>query len=215
MSAKRINEDKEQSYIALDENNEVNKGKKRRRSYEPRTIHLKKSNGTNNLYEWVSALVYAVAVVVIILTFFLRLIDVSGPSMKNTLYSGDKVIITNFMYTPADGDIVVISHGAEYSKPIIKRVIATEGEKLSINFKTGEVKVNDKVLDEPYIIGSTHSESGDIPSVIPKGKIFVMGDNREDSLDSRSREIGLIDVDDVIGRARFVLFPFSNFKFLG
>lgn len=182
---------------------------------DARTIHLKKSEVATGIYEWVHSLVFAVAIVVILLTFFLRLVDVSGPSMLDTLKGGDKVIITNFMYTPKDGDIVVISHGAAYSDPIIKRVIATEGESLDINFDTGEVKVNGEIIDEPYIKSQTLAGDNEIPAVVPEGKIFVMGDNRGVSMDSRSKKIGLINVDDVIGKARCVVFPFEDMKFLG
>lgn len=188
--------------------------KKKKRNIEPRTIHLKKSEGTASLYDWVHSLVFAVAIVVIILTFFLRLVDVSGTSMVPTLKHQDKVIVTNFFYTPSDGDIIVISHGAEYADPIIKRVIATEGQTLSIDFDKGKVKVDGKVIDEPYIQGFTHAEDAEIPKVIPKGKVFVMGDNRGVSLDSRSKEIGLIDVNDIIGKAQVVVFPFNHIKYL-
>ncbi|MCR5652670.1 MAG: signal peptidase I [Ruminococcus sp.] len=194
--------------------NNNKKVKKRSRNIEPRTIHLKKSEGTASLYDWVHSLVFAVAIVVIILTFFLRLVDVSGTSMVPTLKHQDKVIVTNFFYTPKDGDIIVISHGAEYADPIIKRVIATEGQTLSIDFDKGTVKVDGKKLDEPYIQGFTHAEDAEIPEVIPKGKVFVMGDNRGVSLDSRSKEIGLIDVKDIIGKAQVVVFPFNSIKYL-
>ena len=194
------------------ENKKRKKGKKR--VIEPRTIHLKKSEGTANLYDWVHSLVFAVAIVVIILTFFLRLVDVSGTSMVPTLKHQDKVVVTNFFYTPSDGDIIVISHGAEYSDPIIKRVIATEGQTLSIDFNKGEVTVDGKKLNEPYIRGFTHPEDAEIPKVIPEGKVFVMGDNRGVSLDSRSKEIGLIDVKNIIGKAQLVVFPLSNIKYL-
>lgn len=187
---------------------------KRKRNIEPRTIHLKNSDGTAGIYEWVHSLVFAVAVVVILLTFFIRLVDVSGTSMKQTLQSKDKVIVTNFFYTPKQGDIVVISHGAEYSEPIIKRVIATEGQTLSIDFKTETITVDGKVLKEDYIQGHTHEEDGEIPKVVPKGKVFVLGDNRGVSMDSRSKAIGLIDVKDIIGKAQFVVFPFNNMKYL-
>lgn len=187
---------------------------KKKRNIEPRTIHLKKSEGTASIYEWVHSLVFAVAVVVILLTFFVRLVDVSGTSMKQTLQNKDKVIVTNFFYTPSQGDIVVISHGAEYSEPIIKRVIATEGQTLSIDFEKESVVVDGKELKEDYIQGHTHQEDGEIPKVIPEGKVFVMGDNRGVSMDSRSKTIGLIDVKDIIGKAQFVIFPFNSMKVL-
>ena len=190
------------------------KEKKSKRNIEPGTIHLKKSEGTAGIYEWVHSLVFAVAIVVIILTFFLRLVDVSGTSMLQTLQHHDKVIVTNFMYTPKQFDIVVISHGAHYSEPIIKRVIATEGQTLDIDFDKETVTVDGVTLDEPYIQGHTKESDGVIPSVIPEGKVFVMGDNRTVSMDSRSEKIGLIDVDDIIGKAQFVVFPFNDIKYL-
>ncbi len=190
------------------------KSDKKKRNIEPRTIHLKKSEGTASVYEWVHSLVFAVAVVVILLTFFVRLVDVSGTSMKQTLQNNDKVIVTNFFYTPTQGDIVVISHGSEYPEPIIKRVIATEGQTLSIDFENEEVVVDGVKLKEDYIQGHTHKEDGEIPKVVPKGKVFVLGDNRGVSMDSRSKAIGLIDVKDIIGKAEVVVFPFNNIKYL-
>lgn len=187
---------------------------KKRESIEPRVIHLKNSDGTAGIYEWVHSLVFAVAIVVILLTFFLRLVDVSGTSMLQTLKSHDKVIVSNMFYKPKQGDIVVISHGAEYKEPIIKRVIATEGQTLKIDFDKEKVIVDGVELKEDYIQGHTHKEDGDIPKVIPKGKVFVLGDNRGVSMDSRSKAIGLIDVNDIIGKAEFVVFPFQHAKFL-
>ena len=188
------------------------KEKKRKRNIASRTIHLKKSEGTSSLFDWIHSLVFAVAIVVILLTFIIRLVDVSGTSMLQTLQNKDKVIVTNFFYTPKPNDIVVISHGAEYAEPIIKRVIATEGQTISI--KNNVVKVDDKVLDEPYIQGQTDQGVITEPLKIPEGKVFVMGDNRSVSLDSRSTEIGLIDKDNIIGKAQAVVFPFNDMKFL-
>ena len=177
-------------------------------------LHLKKSNGTSTVYDWAHSLVFALAAVLIILTFFVRLVDVSGASMMNTLISGDKVIVTNLFYKPAYPDIVVISHGEHYPEPIIKRVIATEGQTLSIDFDKNTITVDGKVLQEDYAVGNTIDRGAKIPEVIPEGKVFVLGDNREVSLDSRSPEIGLVDEDDIIGKAQLVVFPFNSFQLL-
>lgn len=163
-------------------------------------------------FEWTNALITALIIVLLLLTFVFRQVTVNGTSMTNTLKNGDRLIVSNFMYTPKDNDIIVISHGNNYSEPIIKRVIATEGQSLSINYDTGEVVVDGVLLDEPYIKGVTRQLRNplDIPSVIPEGYVFVMGDNREGSLDSRSTEIGLIPVENIIGKAEFRIYPFNS-----
>ena len=132
-------------------------------------------------YYLARAIIMAVVVIIIILTFFLRIVNVDGRSMMNTLLDNDKVIVTNFMYTPKDNDIVVISHAKEYDKPIIKRVIATEGQSLKIDFENQKVYVDGTLIDEPYVSSELKEGNTEIPSVIPKGKVFVMGDNRLDS----------------------------------
>lgn len=177
-------------------------------------IIINSSNGTACFYDWMHSIIIAIAVVIIILTFVFRIIDVDGTSMQDTLLNADKVVVSELFYTPQDGDIVVISHGAEYNKPIIKRVIATEGQTLDIDFNTGQVVVDGVVLQENYIKGKTIKGNAEIPSVVPEGKIFVMGDNRSASLDSRYTDIGLIDMGDIIGKAQFVVFPFTRFGYL-
>lgn len=172
---------------------------------------------TAGVYDWVRCVIFAIAIVVVCLTFVFRLVEVDGTSMDDTLQNKDKVIVTNLFYTPHDSDIVVISHGEKYDKPIIKRVIATEGQSLKLDYENDRIIVDGVVIPESYIKGSTFANNkGDnqIPEVIPKGKIFVMGDNRQVSLDSRSTEIGLIDVTNVIGKAQVVAFPFDRIKYL-
>lgn len=169
------------------------------------------------IFDWVRCIIFAIAIVILSLTFVFRLVDVEGSSMYDTLSSEDKVIVTNFMYTPKTNDIVVISHGAQYAKPIIKRVIATEGQSVELDYENDRIIVDGVVIDEPYIDGSSFGGNvgdNDIPDVIPEGKIFVMGDNRTVSMDSRSTKIGLIDVKDVIGKAQIVAFPFDHFGYL-
>lgn len=171
----------------------------------------------SNFYDWIRCILFAVAIVVVCLVFIFRLVDVKGSSMDTTLSTQDKVIVTNLFYTPQDGDIVVISHGVEYPEPIIKRVIATEGQSIRLDYENDRIIVDGIELNEPYIKDTTFSGNyGDnqIPEVIPKGKIFVMGDNRGVSKDSRSSDVGLIDVTNVIGKAQFVVFPFNHMGYL-
>ena len=161
-------------------------------------------------YYLARAIIMAVVVIIIILTFFLRIVNVDGRSMMNTLLDNDKVIVTNFMYTPKDNDIVVISHAKEYDKPIIKRVIATEGQRLKIDFENQKVYVDGTLIDEPYVSSELKEGNTEIPSVIPKGKVFVMGDNRMNSLDSRSAAVGFVPEDEIMGKVVFRIWPLNR-----
>lgn len=172
-------------------------------------VTLNKSEVTATVLDWAGSLFAALVVVLLVMTFLFRVIDVDGTSMESTLIDSDKVIITNLFYTPHNGDVVVISHGEEYEKPLVKRVIATEGQTLRIDFDTQQVYVDGVLLDETYIQGNTIPGDAEIPEVIPEGKVFVMGDNRTVSLDSRYHEIGLINTTDIIGKAQLVIIPHS------
>ena len=165
------------------------------------------------LYDWLGTLLMAIVVILLIMTFFLRQVTVNGSSMTDTLTHQDRLLVSNFMYQPQCGDIVVVTHGKELDEPIIKRVIATEGQHLEINYETNQVIVDGKVLEEDYIKGRTLPlyRPTRIPEVIPEGYVFVMGDNREDSLDSRSEKVGLIPVENIIGKAFFRIMPFEKF----
>ena len=168
------------------------------------------------LFEWAGAVFVSIVIVMLVLTFFVRHVTVSGSSMTDTLQNGDRLLVNSFMYTPQNGDIVVISHGNNYSDPIIKRVIALGGQRLDIDYNTGEVTVDGVILEENYIKGKTRQLSNSISleeydHIIPEGYVFVMGDNREGSLDSRSKEIGIIPVNNIIGKAEWRIMPFDKF----
>lgn len=170
---------------------------------------------TQSCFELLHAMIMALIVVVLLLTFVFRLVDVDGESMMDTLHDKDRVIATNLCYKPQNKDVVVISHGQNLDRPIIKRVIATEGQSLHIDFNTGEVSVNGVVIDEPYIKDlTTRQGDAEIPEVVPEGMVFVMGDNRNHSTDSRFQAVGLIKESDIIGKAQFVIFPFDRIKLL-
>lgn len=163
------------------------------------------------IFDWASALIFALVLVLLVLTFVVRQVTVNGTSMNDTLQNGDRLIVTNFLYQPQDGDIIVASHGENYTSAIIKRVIATPGQTLSINYETGEVKVDGVIISEKYIKGTTKEivHPLEIPKVIPEGYVFVMGDNRENSLDSRSRDVGLVPVNNIVGKAIYRMYPFN------
>lgn len=162
------------------------------------------------LYEWVRALVSAVTAVVLVFTFAVRMIGVDGHSMVPTLQNGDRLAVTAGLLagTYRPGDIVVLRKDSFLDEPIVKRVIAVGGQTVDIDFSTGSVFVDGKILNEPYISELTFREEGtQFPLTVPEGSIFVMGDNRNHSNDSRDARLGTVDTGYVIGRAVFLLYP--------
>lgn len=164
-----------------------------------------------DLYEWVQALVCSVLAVVVIFTFVIRLIGVDGHSMVPTLQDGDRLLVTTSLISSdyRYGDIVIIQKGTfADGDPIVKRVIATEGQTVDIDFAAGVVYVDGQPLEEPYINEPTYVDEGtQFPLTVPEGAVFVMGDNRNRSDDSRNAELGTVDTRYVIGKAVFLLFP--------
>lgn len=170
----------------------------------------------NYFFDVSKTVLFVFSIISIIFIFVIRDANVVGSSMVDTLHNNDKVILYNFMYTPKDNDIIVINAEDQIEKRIIKRVIATEGQTLNINYEKGEVSVDGIVLAENYVSSYTKKPNNEwsIPYVIPEGYVFVMGDNRNISLDSRDSEIGLIPVDEVIGKAIFIVYPFDRISYL-
>ena len=166
---------------------------------------------SRDLYEWVQVLVCSVLVVVLVFTFCIRLIGVDGHSMVPTLQDGDRLLVTTSLLSGEYkyGDIVIIQKGAfAGGEPIVKRVIATGGQTVDIDFETGAVYVDGALLEEDYINELTFVEEGtEFPLTVPEGSIFVMGDNRNHSSDSRDASLGTVDTRYVIGRAVFLAFP--------
>lgn len=164
------------------------------------------------IYEWVDSLMFAVLFILIIFTFVVRLVGVNGKSMNPTLKNGDWLAVQSVNMTIDRGDIVVITQPNLWGKPLIKRVIAKGGDVVDIDFFDHKVKVNGVVLDEPYIAEPTALMGNMIyPLTVPEGKVFVMGDNRNESSDSREKYIGFIDEDYILGVAKFRLLPFDSF----
>lgn len=181
-----------------------------------------KSSLKSFIFDWLEVLVHAIIAVVICFSFLFRIATIDGPSMENTLHNGERVIISNLFYTPKVGDIVVISRNKENSvytmnesnTPIIKRIIATEGQTVDIDFEEGIVYVDGIALDEPYTKTPTNRKWDiDFPVTVDEGCIFVLGDNRNDSLDSRDARIGeygMIDTRYILGHAVYRVFPFDK-----
>lgn len=155
-------------------------------------------------YELVSVIMVAAVMTALLFTFIYRFSGVVGESMEPTLHSGDWVFLSQMEdKDPSYGDVVVISQDNAFHENIIKRVIATEGQIIDINFDTGDVIVNGQIIEEPYINNETlNSYDVSLPLMVPEGKCFVMGDNRQNSIDSRSSAIGLIDNDYILGIAK-------------
>ena len=173
-----------------------------------------------NAFDWVESVVTALMFCVLLFTFVMRVVGVDGTSMINTLEHGDRLLISNFLYSPRQGDIVVLRKLSFSSDPIIKRVIATEGQLVSIDFESGTVSVDGEKLEEPYVhleqlpmraLDFQHMMDKDLGGVlVPEGCIFVMGDNRNGSQDSRDEHIGCVDTRYVMGRALLLLYPGRN-----
>ncbi len=163
------------------------------------------------IYEWIESIIIAVIICVILFTFFVRIVDVVGPSMNPTLEDGDKMIVSDLFYKPKAGDIVIFRKDDYKPEALVKRVIATEGQTVEIDFNKGIVKVDGKVLDEPYIAAPTITQL-DFPGkmTVPEGCVFVMGDNRNNSTDSRKAEIGMLDERLIIGKVLYVAFPLDR-----
>ena len=163
------------------------------------------------IYDACDSLKGAIIAVFLIFAFAFRVVGVDGDSMKNTLHDGDWVAVSGVTMKFERGDIVVVTQPWERNVPIIKRVIGVEGDTVYIDFSSGKVYINDKEIYEPYIAEQTHLQYDiEFPVTVGKDEVFVMGDNRNDSLDSRSSKIGMIDVNYILGKAVFKLYPFDE-----
>ena len=164
-----------------------------------------------DLYEWVQSLVGSVLVVVAIFTFGIRMLGVDGHSMLNTLQHDDRLLVVSpiFYHDYQYGDIVILRKtGVFDNDPIVKRVIAVGGQTVDIDFDAGVVYVDGEALEEDYIREPTYTAEGtEFPLTVPEGSIFVMGDNRNGSSDSRDYRLGTVDTRYVIGKAAFLIFP--------
>lgn len=167
-----------------------------------------------DLYYWLQALVTALTALILAFLFVGRVIGVDGASMMPTLHNGDMLLLQSLGYQPAQGDIVVLTKPfGLVTGPIVKRVIATEGQTVDIDYAEGLVYVDGAALDEPYINEPMREPFFEDIShvVVPEGSIFVMGDNRNHSNDSRDDRLGTVDERYIIGKALLVLMPFSHF----
>ncbi len=166
----------------------------------------------SEVFEWFeSIVVFTLVITLLVLMFVMNFSSVSGISMQNTLMPNDRVLVQILGYTAKQGDVIITDSLIDFGNPLVKRVIAKGGDVVDINANTGEVFVNGEVLSEPYL-GSATLYSGDstYPLTVPDGKLFIMGDNRMASNDSRNTQIGFIDERDIVGKVLFRVSPLNN-----
>ncbi len=179
--------------------------------------NMSKQDFFADIFDWIEIFAFSIAIVFFLFVFVARVAVVDGSSMNNTLYHKDKLLVREIFYTPKQGDIIVCQsseHGLD--QPLVKRVIATEGQTVKIDFANWKVYVDGVLLEEDYVKyiagvdmkGWAYGEE----YTVPKGYLFVMGDNRNDSLDSRSSKIGPIDERLVVGKVIMRLAPWGSFK---
>lgn len=175
-----------------------------------------KKGGVGFLFDLVSIIATSAIAVAVVFLFVFRTVGVVGRSMNPTLQWGDRIVLSAFDFEPKQGEIVVTCQPAKseiIEDTLVKRVIATEGQTVDIDFAEGVVYVDGVALDEPYTSEPTTDREDFVgPVTVPEGYIFVMGDNRNASTDSRSNLVGMIRKEYVMGKALFRIVPFGNFK---
>ena len=176
-------------------------------------------SGAQEAYEWLQILIVALVTIILVFTFVGRIIGVDGSSMYPTLHHGDMLLLQSVGYEPKQGDVVVLTKAfRDVDGPIVKRVIAVGGQTVDIDYDAGTVAVDGQVLDEPYILeemlwpSSSHMQETHFE--VPEDSIFVMGDNRNGSTDSRHEWLGAIDEDYILGQAVAVLWPLGRIGLL-
>lgn len=182
---------------------------------EPEQNEEEKGSFRLDLFFWMQALIGALVFLILMFTLVGRVIGVVGGSMLTTLHEGDLLLLQSVGYTPRQGDVVVLRKSSFLPEPVVKRVIALGGQHVQVDYSTHQVYVDGVALDEPYINGLMVDPLDALETVldvvVPEGSIYVMGDNRNHSSDSRDERLGTVDERFVLGRALWIITPFSHF----
>lgn len=174
---------------------------------------LNNSSLGEEIKDWIISILIAVVLAFFIRYYIVELYMVEGPSMRPTLLNGERLVVNKFIYrfkTPEKGEVIVFRYPSDPSRDFIKRVIATPGD--TIEIKDGRVFVNGQLLNEPYILEKTRGSF--TIATVPEGRIFVMGDNRNNSEDSRFKDVGFVSYDNVKGKAIMIFWPLDHIKTL-
>ena len=182
----------------------------------PQEENQEKKDWKKTVFKDFRDILVTVCCFMLIYVVFFRSVVVVGSSMKDTLVNGDRLLlISTVLYTePKQGDVIVASKASfKDGEPIVKRVIAVGGQTVDIDFETGTVYVDGQALEESYISSPTTNDMGtQFPLTVPEGSLFVMGDNRGSSLDSRSPQIGLVSQREIIGKVILLMIPGTGTK---
>ena len=190
----------------------------RKKKVKPAPVELTPQEASGrDIYDWIQCIISALMICVVIFLFFIRIIDVIGTSMNPTLSNNDKMLVSGLFYTPKAGDVVVFKkEDYDPNKALVKRVIAVAGQEINMDFDKGIVYVDGVAIQEDYILEATHNKLDFIgPKTVPEGCVFVMGDNRNASTDSRKTEIGMVDTRLILGRAYMVVYPLDMMREIG
>ena len=163
--------------------------------------------------EWIQAIIVAIILALLIRSFVVEIFQVEGESMFSTLYDGDRLAVNKFIYmikSPEKGEIIVFKYPSNPKLDYIKRVIAVEGDMVEIN--EGKVIINEEVIEENYIFGDTYGSFG--PEKVPEKHLFVLGDNRDNSRDSRFPSVGYIPYGNIKGKAVLIIWPISRWRLI-
>lgn len=165
-----------------------------------------------DILDWYDALVFALALLVLVFVFVARIVVVRGHSMESTLQDNDRLLVQSTFYIPERGDVVVVDSYINYGKPLVKRVIAKGGDVVDVDTEKGLVYVNGEALQEPYAPAEGTLVAGNMPFplTVPEGSLFLMGDNRQHSTDSRFASVGFVDERDILGKVLLRIFPLNE-----